>query len=98
MATRTSVTTTNLGSIRAAWRVHEYDSLTLLVTDKHYVSNSALEASESSSQQQRDTNYAKCPYRLQVPSAAYQLRSPSQNTPLPGNRVDRQTGDSQGRL
>ncbi|KAL1937828.1 hypothetical protein VTO73DRAFT_12847 [Trametes versicolor] len=83
MATRTSVTTTNLGSIRAAWHVH----------DEHYVSNSALEASESSSQQQRDTDYAKCPYRLQVPSAAYQLRSPSQNTPLPGNRVDRQTGD-----
>lgn len=45
--------------------VAEYESLTLLVTDEHYVSNSALEVSESSSQQQRDTEYAKCPYRLQ---------------------------------
>lgn len=67
--------------------VAEYDSLTLLVTDGHYVSNSALEASESSSQQRRDTEYAKSP--CWVSSTAYRLRSPSQNSPLRGDRETR---------
>lgn len=72
----------------ALTRIHlsvaEYASLTPLVTDGHYVSNSALEAFESSSQQRRDTHYAKSP--CWVPLTAYQLRLPSQNTPLPGDR------------
>lgn len=63
--------------------VGECDSLTLLVTDEHCVSKSTHEASESSSQQQCDTEYAKCPHW--DPSTASRLRSPSRDTPLPGD-------------
>lgn len=42
--------------------VGECDLLTLLVTDEYCVSKSVCKASESSLQQQRYAEYAKCPY------------------------------------
>lgn len=91
MYSGTSRTRGKMNGYALARRIHlsvaEYASLTPLATDGHYVSNSALEASESSSQQRQDTKYAKSP--CWAPSTAYQLRSPSQNTPLPGDRETR---------